>query len=134
MLFNNLHSQLNANNVYVVHRFNFLDSVISLDCFVICNNEQELHRLARWVIQRYSEMFSLVFIRDMNVAIIAEFLPCHLPAHQQDTKENILLRKKWRWDIKSYWRTYTQIGDITVPHEKNTLWQSLCWTSFFFYH
>lgn len=29
MLFNDLHSQLNAN-VYVVHRFNFLDSVICL--------------------------------------------------------------------------------------------------------
>lgn len=46
MLFNDLHSKLNAN-VYVVHRFNFLDSVICLDCFVICNNEQEPHRLAR---------------------------------------------------------------------------------------
>lgn len=68
-------------------------------------------------------MFSLVFIRDMNVAIIAEFLPCHLPAHQQDTKENILLRKIGA-EILSHIGGHIRKSETSQFHMRRTLCDS----------
>lgn len=60
----------------------------------------------------------------MNVAIIAEFLPCHLPAHQQDTKENILLRKKNGAEILSHIGGHIRKSETSQFHMRRTLCDS----------
>lgn len=64
----------------------------------------------------------MVFIRDMNVAIIAEFY--HLPAHQQDTKENILLRKKNGAEILSHIGGHIHKSESSQFHMRRTLCDS----------